>query len=41
MEAMEMKVGQHARNKRGRPNRRWLDKVKDNIKEALSTDEVC
>ena len=27
--------------KRGRPNRRWLDKVKDDIKEkGLSTDDV-
>ena len=37
--AMEMKV--HGRRKRGRPNRRWLDKVKDDIKEkGLSADEV-
>ena len=27
--------------KRGRPKRRWLDKVKDDIKEkGLSTDDV-
>ena len=29
--AMEMKV--QGRRKRGRPNIRWLDKVKDDIKE--------
>ena len=29
--AMGMKV--HGRRKRGRPKRRWLDKVKDDIKE--------
>ena len=35
--AMEMKV--QGRRKRGRPQRRWLDKVKDVIKEnGLSTD---
>ena len=29
------------RRKRGRPKRRWLDKVKDDIKEkGLSADEV-
>ena len=34
-----MKV--HGRRKRGRPKRRWLDKVKDGIKEkGLSVDEV-
>ena len=38
--AMEMKV--HGRRKRGRPSkRRWLDKVRDDIKEkGLSADEV-
>ena len=37
--AMEMKV--QGRRKRGRPERRWLDKVKDDIKEkGLSADEV-
>ena len=37
--AMEMKVQE--RRKRGRPKRRWLDKVKDDIKEkGLSADEV-
>ena len=36
---MEMKV--QGRRKRGRPKRRWLDKVKDDIKEkGLSADEV-
>ena len=36
---MEMKV-QESREI-GRPNRRWLDKVKDDIKEkGLSADEV-
>ena len=36
---MEMKV--HGRRKRGRPKRRWLDKVKDDIKEkGLSADDV-
>ena len=34
-----MKV--QGRRKRGRPKRRWLDKVKDDIKEkGLSADEV-
>ena len=33
-----MKV--EGRRKRGRPKRRWLDKVKDDIKENLSADEV-
>ena len=34
-----MKV--QGRMKRGRPKRRWLDKVKDDIKEkGLSADEV-
>ena len=34
---MVMKV----QGKRGRPKRRWLDKVKDDIKEkGLSTDDV-
>ena len=29
------------KRKRGRPKRRWLDKVKDDIKEkGLSTDDV-
>ena len=38
--AMKMKV-QLGRGKRGRPERRWLDKVKDDIKEkGLSADEV-
>ena len=37
--AMEMKV--QGRMKRGRPKRRWLDKVKDDIKEkVLSADHV-
>ena len=37
--AMVMKV--QGRRKRGRPNRRWLDKVKDNTKEkGLSADDV-
>ena len=36
---MVMKV--QGRRKRGRPKRRWLDKVKDAIKEkGLSADEV-
>ena len=36
---MEMKV--QGRRKKGRPKRRWLDKVKDGIKEkGLSADEV-
>ena len=30
------------KRKRGRPKRRWLDKVKDDIKEkGLSADDVC
>ena len=33
MRAMEMKV--QWRRKRGRPNRRWLDKVKDDIKQKI------
>ena len=37
--AMEMKV--QGRRKRGRPKRRWLDRVRDDIKEkGLSADEV-
>ena len=37
--AMVMKV--QWRRKRGRPKRRWLDKVKDDIKEkGLSADDV-
>ena len=37
--AMVMKV--QGRRKRGRPKRRWLDKVKDEIKEkGLSADDV-
>ena len=37
----EMKVGLQGRRKRGRPKRRWLDKVRDYIKEkGLSADEV-
>ena len=38
---MEMK--EHGRRKRGRPKRRWLDRVTDNIKEkGLSADTtVC
>ena len=37
--AMEMKV--EGRSKRGRPKRRWLDKVKDDIKDkGLSVEEV-
>ena len=36
--AMVIKV--QGRRKRGRPKRRWLDKVKDDIKEkGLSADE--
>ena len=36
-----MKVGLQGRRKRGRPKRRWLDKVTDEIKEkGLSADEV-
>ena len=31
----------HGRRKRGSPKRRWLDKVKDDIKEkGLSADDV-
>ena len=37
--AIQMKV--QGRRKRGRPKRRWLDKVKDDIKEkGLSVEEV-
>ena len=37
--ALVMKV--QRRRKRGRPKRRWLDKVKDDIKETgLSADDV-
>ena len=37
--AIEMKV--HGRKNRGRPKRRWLDKVDDDIKERrLSADQV-
>ena len=37
--AMAMKI--QGRRKRGRPKRRWLDKVKDDIKEkGLSGEEV-
>ena len=37
--AMVMKV--QGRRKRGRPKRRWLDKVRDDIKEkGLSADDV-
>ena len=37
--AMVMEV--QGRRKRGRPKRRWLDKVKDDIKEkGLSADDV-
>ena len=37
--AMEMKV--QGRRERGRPKRRWLDKVNDDIKEkGLSADGV-
>ena len=36
---MEMEV--HGRRKRGRPKKRWLNKVKDDIKEkGMSADEV-
>ena len=36
---MEIKV--QGRRKRGKPNRIWLDKVKDDMKEkGLSADEV-
>ena len=39
--AMVMKVGLQGRRKRGRPKRRWLDKVKDDIIEnGLSADDV-
>ena len=39
MRAMVMKV--QGRRKRGRPKRRWLDRVKDDIKEnGLSADHV-
>ena len=38
-DGMEIKV--QGRRKRGKPKRRWLDKVKDDIKEKeLSDDEV-
>ena len=38
-EGLKMEV--QGRRKRGRPNRRWLDKVKDDIKEkGLSADEM-
>ena len=37
--AMEMKV--QGRRKRGRPKRRWLDNVRDNMKEnGLSGEEL-
>ena len=39
--AMKMKV--QGKRKRGRPERRWLDKVKDDVKlkeKGLSADEV-
>ena len=37
--AMEMKV--QGRRKRGRPKRRWLDRVRDDIKEkGLSGEEL-
>ena len=36
--AMVMKVW--VRRKRGRPNRRWLDKVKDIKEKGLSADDV-
>ena len=37
--AMKMKV--HGRRKRGRPYRRWLDKLNDDVKEkGLSADDV-
>ena len=36
---MEIKV--HGRRRRGMPKRRWLDRVKDDIKEkGLSADDV-
>ena len=36
-----MKIKVQGRRKRGRPKRRWLDKVKDDIKEkGLSADKV-
>ena len=39
--AMVMKVGLQGRRKRGRPNRRWLGRVKDDIKEkGQSTDDA-
>ena len=31
--APHLKVGLRGRRKRGRPKRRWVDKVKDDIKE--------
>ena len=40
--AMVMKVQGRGRRKRGIPKRRWLDKVKNDIKEkGLSADDVC
>ena len=37
----EMEIKVQGRRKRGRPKRRWLDKVKDDIKEkGLSADDV-
>ena len=39
--AMLMKVGLQGRRKRGMPKRRWLDRVRDDIKEkGLSADDV-
>ena len=36
-----MVIKVQGRRKRGRPKRRWLDKVKDDIKEkGLSADDV-
>ena len=36
-----MVIKVHGRRKRGRPKRRWLDKVKDDIKEkGLSADDA-
>ena len=39
--AIEIKVLVQRRRKGGRPNRRWLDKVKDDIKEkGLSAEKL-
>ena len=36
-----MKVGLQWRMKRGRPNRRWLDRVRDGIKEKGLSGRRC